>query len=226
MFRAVQTVFTNHAEEWEDVPAFASTVMQFATLMAQLEAAAHRQDSLQVGVKAVKDQRRSQAAEKAMVLANALRALSTMTGDAQLAEQLRFKDSALLRQSTNVVLQLFARIREQALTHLTELADFGITEDQVDAFTVVCDDLPGILGSTRSAIVDRSQQTHALGQLTTAIGHLLADNLDKQVKMLRPAHPELFQLYTAARTVVDYKGKSQKPKVPGEGIDGIPADGD
>jgi hypothetical protein len=208
-----------------NLPPFDAAVAQFQAILGQIEPVSHQQDSLTVGVKASKVQHHQQAVEKAEVIANALRAFAAVSGDVRLAQQLHFSETDLLRQSTNVVIQLFARIREQALAHVTDLAPYGITEDQVDEFTVLCDSLSEILDSTRNAIVDRRQQTLLLKGLVNGAYSVLADVLDKQVKMLRPTHPELFDLYTAARVIVDYKGKSNKPKVPGGPNDAPPAGG-
>lgn len=223
MFRAVDTVFTNHEVDWNPLPAFTSAVSELRANLLLIDQVAHQQDSATVGVKTAKDQAHLVAVERAEFIANALRAYAAANGTTALREQLRFSETDLLNSSVNVILQLFARIQENALLYGDALADYGIVEQDLDAFAQLCTDLPGILTSTRHAIVNRSQQLETLQELIASTNHLLREVLDPQVKMLRSSHPDFFKLYTHARTVVDYKGKSTRPRVPGGANDAPPA---
>lgn len=215
MFRAVDTVLSNHEADWDMLPAFFATVEEMRTHLSAIDALSHQQDVSTVGVKAAKDQHRALAIEKAEFIGNALRAYASSTSSTSLSEQLRFSESDLRSQSIHSVIQLFVRIREQALLYSDALTDYGVGDQELEDFVQICADLPAILGSTRDAIVQHSQQTAAIHELIRETDELLRHSLDLQVKMLRSSHPDFFKLYTHARIVVDYKGKSTKPKTPG-----------
>jgi len=216
MYRTVIKVFAKHPADWNTVPSLVTAVTKLKSATTQLEKLASQQGNSIVGVKAIKEKEKLKAIERADLLANAIRALAADSKEPGLREQVKFSVTDLKAASGQLLKQLFDRIREKAEDHAPQLADYGITQQQIDDFANDCDQLNNVLGSTRDAIVNRTQQTIAIKDLLLEVDTLLKESIDRQVKVLRSIHPDFFNLYQSARIIVDKKGKGpHKDEPPG-----------
>ena len=211
MFRATDKVLTVRQAEWIHLSPFSEVVSLFRAQLVLIDQAAHLQDSAIVGVKEVRDQHKQQAVLQAEAIANGLRDLAIATNNPAIAEQMDFTEKSFSRKSVNRIIQLFARVRENAENHVNELAVYEITPQQVADFGTLCDQLPEILGSMRNAIVTRRLHTEILNELVANTHKLLKNRLDKLARLLKAGHPDFFKHYTGARLIIDLKGKGVKP---------------
>lgn len=217
MIRAVVEVLTVNARDWNTIPAFSPALTELQGKLGQLETLSVEQQSLTAGVRAGKEQSLLQMTDKAEIIVSALQALAAVTHDAILSRQLSISRTDLLKANTNKAIQLFKTIRDAAQSHAEALEEYGITAAQVQELSGLCDNLPFVLGSTRSAIVNRRERTETAAELLSEILTFLQDRMDKLAGIIRITHPETWKRYQAARVIVDLKGKSHLPKKGGGG---------
>jgi len=223
MYKNVIMICAEHQPVWTTMPAFVTAYDKLVSKTEELSLVGNEQSSKTVGTKKLKDAQHKAIAEKANLVAESLRSLAFESGNIELAEQLHFSHTALLKSNSEKVLQLIDRIVVAADAHAAQLVDRGIAQSQIDELPVVKEQLALAFTQMRNAVVHRKQQTELLAERSKEITHLLKNSMDKLVNVIRPGHPEFYALYKAARTIVDLKGKSNKkgaapvvpPAVPG-----------
>ena len=212
MYRTVNKVLSSYQVILDASPALHDAVSDLKSKTSLLGQLAKQQGNSTLGVKAIKKQERLAAADQAEALADALRIHAFQARDVGLKEQMRFNKSLMMNCSTLRLTQIFERIRENAVNHAAAITAYGITPLQINEFEATCDHITEILGSTRTAIVKRSQQTIAIRDLTREISELLKGNIDKQLRLLRKTYPALVDQYLKARITVDHRGKTNPKK--------------
>lgn len=214
MYHAVSVVCQAHTTVWETTPAFVQVYGVFVSKVTELEQQAYQHTQSLVGVRENKDLHREATIQKAEVIANALRSLAALSDDSVLKATMRFQHTQLEKAGATRLIQYLDSIIEAAGNHITQLPDYGVSQPKLDELIELRDQLVYRLGSTRDALVIRKSLTANLDLLVKEIDGLLKNTIDKLVLVLKADFPQFFLQYTAARVVVDHKGKTNKPKNP------------
>lgn len=214
MYHAVSLVCQTHTSAWDTTPAFVQGYDAFVAKVTALEQQAYQHTQSLVGVRENKDVFRETTIEKAEVIANALRSLAAFSGNSMLKSAMRFQHTQLEKSNATRLIQYLDSIIEAAGSHIIELPDYGVSQTKLDELIVLRDQLTHQLSATRNALVVRKSLTTNLEQLAKEIDQLLKNALDKLVLVLKADSPQFFLQYTAARVIVDHRGKTHKPKNP------------
>jgi hypothetical protein len=207
MYQTVRTICTDHQADWTNLPSFGIAFVQFGTALNELEQAAYDQGITTIGVRAAKQQLCDDTLALAEVVANALRAYAASIQDVLLIQQFHFSKWTFYRGGGQHMLQLVDRVLATAHPHITELADFGITQPQLDALNTLRTQLGVAVGAPRTAIVTRKMLTLTIGQRIRRIDELLKHQLDPLVGVVKPIALPFYEKYRAARMIMDHKGK-------------------
>jgi len=210
MFRAVQAACTSNGSAWGGFVAFENVFNDFSAKLIALSHVIFEQGKGTTGVRLTRDEEREETAKKAEKIVYALRLYALATGNTVLKEQLRFPPSSLEYGSSSETIQLIGVIVEAATLHAAALADYLVTQAEIDDLTQRHLDLQDAFGSVRSAIVNRSKNTDLIDEQMRELSALLKDRLDPLVALLKDDHPDFATVYAKARSIVDYKGKKNK----------------
>lgn len=164
MYKAVESFCTLNATVWNGVPAFVASYGSFTAKVAELDQLVLSQDVSTVGVKDVKDRQHEEAADLTHKIASALRVYGKNTDNTSLLALLHFPESELYYGGSASIVKRMTRVKEAALQHATALTDYGIAQTDVDELVMRVDQLSVTFGSTRNAIVNRSQTTELINE--------------------------------------------------------------
>lgn len=204
MYASVASVLEKYSNEWAVLPAFQLSLNTFLQQRAELQEAAQEQGTKTVGVRAVKDAKRSQALKKFYVLSSALSAFAVTNDDVELFNKARMTRSDLTRLSREDLIIVLTDLIAQGEIHLASLGQFGVDQAFIDDLNIIKSDLKQELGKIRQAIIERKRATEQLDVLCVAIDQTLTEQLDKLVDVLQDEHPAFFTDYRNARRIVDY----------------------
>jgi len=214
MYQAVELVCDEHQDAWNMIPAFVQTVQLLTEKLDTFKHQAYLHTHATIGVRETKDEERMLVIKKAEIIAGALRSLSTLEGDTKLSTLLRFSHSHLVQSNATRLQQYLDNITDIATAHITELSDYGVSQAKLEELQLLCNQLEQTLLKTRNAIVVRRSLSTEMELLAHDIDKLLKLSLDQLMLGVESDHPEFYRQYKAAREIVDYKGKSNKPKPP------------
>jgi hypothetical protein len=88
-------------------------------------------------------------------------------------------------------------------TKVDNLADYGITTQQIDDLKNSFDRFLQMSGQPRQYRVASSVATQTLDELFKQVTELLEEKLDKVMSRFKSSHPAFYIGYNAARIVVD-----------------------
>ena len=213
MYRAEIAVCTENQAAWGGMDIFSQHFSELSSKVTLLEQLSYQQAQVMVGVTAAKNKEREKTAEKFEAIANVLRVHAASTGNVSLQKQMAFSHAELVNGKSERSIQLMGQVIESAALNASAFAAYNINAQQVAELTTLRDHLGDSMEATRNTIIARKLLTVQIRTLVKETDALLK-NLDKLVKVLKAAHPEFYLHYRAARTVVDQKGKSNKPKAP------------
>ena len=211
MYKAVQSFCTSNETVWNSIPAFVTVYGQFNAKVTLLDQLIEAQDRSTLGVKDVKDQEREQTAGLALKIANALRVFGKEIGNKSLLAHLHFRESELYQGASATTIQCLKRVKDAAVQYSTVLiADFSISQSQLDDLVQRVDHIEAAFGSTRDAIVNRGKATELIRKTIAEIDDLLKRELDLLVEFIKDSAGDFAQGYKLARGVVDLHGKKHK----------------
>ncbi len=204
MYKTVKNV-VDSANSWTGFTAFEAAYTAFGSKLTQLENFAYNQTLALVGVKTVKEAKRTEAAKFTLEVAASLAAFASTTGNVELRERMKISPSKLKYGAAHHSLQLIDLVIEKATLHLNDLGDFGVDQAKLTALINKRDQVNIVFNAPRQAIVDRKVMTAKMDELVLEIDRILREQLDKLMLILDPQDHEFFLSYNAARVIVDHK---------------------
>ncbi len=149
-----------------------------------------------------------------MIVAGAVRAFATITGDIVLKDQMTFSRSSLAELPDEAIDDKAQVIHDTATTHLAALtANYGINaarltslQDRITAYGLA-------VNSPRGATIDISSIVGLIDAQILKDRDLLENVIDPLMLQLAESNPALYARYKAARIIVDINtGKPEKPE--------------
>ena len=211
MYNAVETVLTSNSAVWNGIAGFQNAYDSFQGKLAALAQASYEQGTGTLGIKSVKDKERATVAKMALRIAGGLRVLAADTGNLGLKARVDFSKSELSYSSMPDTMQLLERLKEAAVAHTAELANYSITQADIDEYVAAFEQLSEAFGSVRNAIVTRKTHTELIREHLKAIDGILKNRLDQLMEVFEKDHPGFAKQYRIARLIVDLPGKKNKP---------------
>jgi len=150
-----------------------------------------------------------------MIVAGALRAFATITGDVVLKGQMTFSRSDLGESADESIDDQAQVIHDTATTHVTPLADYGMKparltslQDRITAYSLA-------VNTPRGATIDISSIVGLIDTQILKDRDLLENVIDPLMWQIAETNPELYARYKAARVIVDLNtGQPEKPPRP------------
>lgn len=209
MYLAVQQVCKKHQTVWNGLPIAVNLFAEFEAKIREIQGAARKQEEVQKGIREDKQALRGTLADKLEVIVSALTAYAHINQNHELAAKVRYQPSEFKWRDKEVIFKEKAEIvLDQAQQHLSQLADYGITDTHLAALTSDIDAFAVKLGAPRAAITARKEATTSIEQLVKHVDELLKNKFDHLMVQFK-ADP-FYATYVSARTIVDLKRKQKK----------------
>lgn len=221
MFKQVLDVTSANQAAWSAVPAFSTNFTKFKTAYDALTTITGQPSGNLTGIATLQREKRAAAAAKAAIVASALRSYAADMDDPVLAEKLAFSNSDLSIGSGIAVIERMDLVLSLAITHASNLTDYGISQSQLDELAPLIEELKGLQGSPRTAIIDRKERNGEIDALLKQMSDLLDDKLDQLANVLKSTQPAFYDKYKSARMIIDAKGKLKPGGLP-DGPDPLP----
>lgn len=119
------------------------------------------------------------------------------------AGQLESMNQAELIAASGIVLDEIKKIAE------ADIANEGITAEEITAYSDLIDHYKSIKSSKREAVIDKSGVTEKMDQLFIRARLLVKNKLDKLANQFKTKDPDFYLKYKAARSV-KYRSPSKK----------------
>lgn len=203
MYFTVLQTGTFHYEIWKDTVAFANFFNKFKTLVSKIDKTRQIQLRTITGVTQIKKDAMLEAVEKGFLIAQSVYAYAKMIGDHKTANRVSFSLSKLMNERDTVVFVKLRDVKEFAQIFVDQLADYGVTQEDIDELGVLTEKYAAGVENPRQAITNRSRATKELKDLMSEANVVLTDYLDKLIHLFKANAPEFWQQFIIARKIVN-----------------------
>lgn len=193
------------------IPAYAKGMNRLDVLTTEIDQLAAEQSKNLTGITVDKNVLLTDVEVYVVDVAGVLNAHAQMHGNNDLQAKVNFTQAALAKMQLAEVLSAAAVVLEEA-AKLTpeELAEGGISAEEMTQFTSAFNELRDAANDPRAAIIDRTGYTQRLAELFTEAYELKKHTLDRLATQFARKAPEFYQKYQAAATVI-YRSKAKAP---------------
>lgn len=202
MYEAVHTYLDANTAIWSGVPILVTFKNELDTTLVAIKSQQKDQEAARIYVGGNKTTQKRFVSEKADILNDALEAFASINENAEL-EQKAAKSFSDLYNTRN---QDFITVISETITlleqHLQELADYGVTVDQITDLKNSMDQFLALNGQPRQYRIAEKQATQQLAELFDQATALLTSKMDKIMKRFKNANPGFYNGYRAARAIV------------------------
>jgi hypothetical protein len=216
MCNTVAVYMEKNKSIWGGVKAMNDTVDDVNTCRKRIAGKIRKQQEPITGAADEKAQVRLSFEEKILELADQLSALAEVKQDSALAAQVEWTLSSLDKLADDQLEATGKSISALTLANLTELADYDITQADVDELDQWTARFGAVKNAPRTAIAGRAGETHTMPDEQANLTSILRNRLDKQMTKFRKSNPEFYAGSRSARVIVDRGGSVnvQQPASP------------
>lgn len=186
-FRAIDALCAKHQHDWEHQPAFVSCYEAFSSGLSELEQAYYLHDVLMLGVTPARDRLLREAIDRADVIAEALKAYSTFTGNAELARKVGFSKSSYLQRGNRHLMYLIGSIVDAAAEHAAQLNGNAFWRQHIEE-----------LERLKGQLAESIREEHGIVNLLANV-EVLSERLDALVEAIGEDVPVLWKQYREIR---------------------------
>lgn len=206
MYYAVQKVLEKHNAVWSATPAFAATVTELGANIDALEAAVAKQVIDIRGYAISKAEAERQMVSLTIKVTGAAKAYAVVNQDQVLATQVNVTPSTFHRLRGAIVSQACQGLHDIVAPLTAELADYGITAEDLEALQTAIEAYTGLISSPRNAITARKGHTAEIGFLVRDTAKLLDKRMDALMGLFALEHVDFHREFFDARIIVDHRG--------------------
>lgn len=184
------------------LPALVKARTELSGLLDEIETQSKKQQA-HSGVTVEKVAALKALGDAAFEIASAVHACAVAGGNTELAAKLNYGRAELTRDADKTILNRAEEIHEAATTVLASLADYGVTQAKLNAFSKKIEAFRRAHPAPRQRVNSSSAATVQLSQLFPQLTELLRNRVDRLLVQFRESAPEFYNEYQSARTVVN-----------------------
>lgn len=211
MYRSVMQYLDSHTE-WNGLTAFEGTYQQIVDKYNILKGLSLNQAAVITGYGSDKREKREILAERTLEFVGALKSLAAANHDAILKDQMKISYSALIYKKESLFIIKVDSVIEAATEHLAQLGDFGITQAKLDELVTLRAEMEAIITAPRRAVIDRRVFNEQIKKIIHEIDILFREQLDPLMIQFKATAFDFYTGYTAAREIVNLRGRSKDPE--------------
>lgn len=202
MMQATNTFLDTHTAIWSVIPIVTTYKNMLSHVIDEIRHSASDQDAAQVFIGANLQQIKIQVAEKMDILDDVLEAYAEDTANAELLAQADNSMSDYLRLPHEDFETKTRNVIDLLETYVASMADYGLTQDQIDDVKLTFGSFQDKRGKPRSFKIASRTATQSIEDLMTEGTNALS-KLDRVIKRFKRSNTAFYNGYMAARTVVD-----------------------
>lgn len=210
MYLAVEKVCDAHQTAYTTLPAFNNGYTKFKALIANINGSNTNLQGKITGITDDKLAKRQAMADATIVVASALVAYAHSIDNHTLADDADVNDTEIMRCKETDADDICLHIHDLANDHLAALADFGITQADLDILAASIDDFTGKIGNPRNHIINTKTTRGNMNGYFTAADELLTKQLDNLIVVLKKKYPDFYTEYLLARNIIEQGGSAAK----------------
>lgn len=209
MYRSLGSVFQSNVLLISDLPVIVTAVNKLNTTVEQIDVV-NEKYLLAIGGKSeTKNLAEDALLEDVMPIKSALYALGVAAGNEELKSLSAGSESSLKKMRDPDFLAKCKMIKKEAVTRLTELAPYKITESMLTELQERIDVFEEALGGKDSGLTNRSALRKELSEKFDEADAIIEHELDTMMELLKKSQPLFYDQYQAARAIRDL-GSSHK----------------
>ena len=210
MYVAVEKVCDAHQTAYTTLPAFNTGYTKFKDLIAKINTSNTALQGTVTGITDDKLVKRQAMADSTMVVAAALVAYANSNDNHTLADDADVTETEILRSKETDADDICLHIHDLAEANLAALADFGITQAELDTLAASIDDFTGKIGNPRNHIITNKTTRGNMNGYFTSADELLTKQLDNLIIVLKKKYPDFYTEYVLARNIIEQGGSGAK----------------
>ncbi len=141
--------------------------------------------------------------QKILGLSGTLQAYGAITGNSILADNVKVTRSEITHARETDVEALVKPVTDAARAELGNLVDYGVSDAMVTEAETSIDQFNELIGRPRTIRNQAFAAQTALQELIDTAMNMLNNRLDKLMLQFQFSHPEFYDEYKRARTIVD-----------------------
>ncbi|QIA08785.1 hypothetical protein [Draconibacterium halophilum] len=203
MFLNTQEALDSNSTLWSSIPIMLSTKNNLDELIQRISDVNEKTVLNSKAVTANKTASLNALIEKAVTLSGILQAYAAVTDNMKLAGKIALTKSDITKIRETDVEAVVTPVIDEARKELSNLADYGLTEELIVEAETSLDDFKTQIGQPR---VVRNQAFAAMTlmeELFDAANDLVKNTLDKLMIRFKFTNTEFYSEYERARTIVD-----------------------
>ncbi|MEQ8626201.1 hypothetical protein [Ekhidna sp.] len=187
---------------WSAIPIITSYKNRLSQVIDELKTAAQDQDAAQVFIGSNLQTLKITIAEKMDILDDILEAYADDNGNTELLAQAENSKTDYIRLTNEAFETKVKNVISLLESNVAEMADYGLTQDQIDDAKLSFSTYQDKRGMPRSYKVASRQATQSIEELIDE-GDKALEKLDRVMKRFKRSNSTFFNGYQAARTIVD-----------------------
>lgn len=206
MYRMVTSVSEGADQVISQLPAFKRGIATLKSYVDQIEQLEQIQGSPTQGITQQKDKLKADVERLVLEVAGAIHAYAAERDNFELMKKSDINSSIGVVQSE--LLSTSERIRVEAEKIVADLADYGVSSEEVQQLKSLTDQLNKDITRPKEARIDRSGATANIDDTFRSADALLKNQLDKLAIKFRNTSQDFYRAYKSARNIEDRKGRS------------------
>lgn len=214
MYTVVLQTCKSHEQIWENIPAFANAV---ANLTAKLDEFTTTAEKRLVDTTHITQKKLSMIDdlhEKVYSIVKLIRAYAASVDDEPLAMEYSINKRSLTEGGAKATINRFSNVVTKATEMISELEDFGLTPQFLQALTQDVEEAKMVIWEPRLKIIQRKAQTRKLEALIDEMDDIVFVQLTGMVELLQFEQPAFHAAFFDARNIIDLKGKRRTDQLP------------
>ena len=203
MYTSTLGLLKSSEDRTASMPAFAASLQKFNDLVTEIKNKDKERLGKTAGKSAAKDEAEDALVTATVMVAAALTAFARKTGNTQLKEKARVKESYLRRVRSNEQVNIAKLTYDLALANAEGLVEFTVTPSMLADFKSRIVAYEATIEDIGTGMAARVGARTAVGDLFIQADELLKEEIDAMMELFRVKEPEMYNNYHAARVIKD-----------------------
>lgn len=186
------------------IPAFANVITEFDIKINEIVELDALRESIKAGKTANKLKEEQELVDSLFTLMSALKVYATITGNNEILAETDYSEYELRDRMRDMeLLEKGYGIYNLAKELITPLADYGVTEGEIEIVKTNADEFTEAIGNTGTSNAVSKTKTASLKTLFSEADAILYNKIDSLVDILKTKQLNFWNEYQNARIIVD-----------------------
>lgn len=203
MYNTVKNYLRSKQVILDTIPAFETQVTAFESKLTEIQDIEAGREAIKAGKTQDKLREERELREAVFKVMSALNVFAAVSGNNELIAETDFTEYDLTVLRDNDFLERAYAVYNAGTAYKTELADYGITEDDIEAVLTNADEFTEAMGIAGSASAESKAATQNFKLLFEECDDILNKKIDKLVDVIKTSQPQFYEEYQNARNIID-----------------------